>query len=154
MDAEAAAQHETPAWRDRANFMIGARLDEPGKWEQLWARRLGPNRFELCCIPFMTYGLALGDVVETERYDDREYIVANVVEPSGHYAMRVWFLDTSIADEVAARLSSAGALLEWRGHWSRLLAVDAADEAMTHVVAETLRPYEQAGQLNFETGWS
>jgi len=24
---------------------------------------------------------------------------------------------------------------------------------MTHAVADVLRPYEEAGQLNFETGW-
>jgi hypothetical protein len=154
MEAEAAVQHETPVWRDRANFIIGALLDEPGKWEQLWARQVGPNRFELCCIPFMTYGLALGDVVETEARDGHEHLVARVVGPSGRFAMRAWFLDTSVAAQVAERLGTAGALLEWRGHWSRLLAIDAADEAMTHVVADTLRPYEEAGQLNIEIGWA
>jgi hypothetical protein len=46
-----------------------------------------------------------------------------------------------------------GTLLEWRAKWSRLLAVDAADDAMTHAVADVLRPYEEAGQLNFETDW-
>jgi len=94
MEPEAAVQHETPVWRERANFIIGAALDAPGKWEQLWARQVGPNRFELCCIPFMTYGLA------------------------------------------------------------RLFAIDGADEPITHAIAEALRPYEDAGQLNFETGWS
>jgi hypothetical protein len=153
MDTDAAAQHDTPVWRERADFIVGAPLDEPGKWEQLWARQLGPNRFELCCIPFMTYGLALGDVVETETRDGHDHLVSRVVEPSGRFAMRVWFLDTSVADEVAERLTAAGCLLEWRGHWSRLVAVDAADEATTHTVAEALRPYEEAEQLNYETGW-
>jgi hypothetical protein len=51
MEPEAAVQHETPVWRERANFIIGAALDAPGKWEQLWARQVSPNRFELCCIP-------------------------------------------------------------------------------------------------------
>jgi hypothetical protein len=154
MEADAAAQHDTPVWRERADFIIGARLDEPGKWEQLWARRLGPNLFELCCIPFLTYGLALGDVVETEAQSGHEYLIARVAEPSGRFAMRVWFLDTSVADEVAEQATAVGALLEWRGSWSRLLALDASDEAMTDALAETLRPYEEAGQLSFETGWA
>jgi hypothetical protein len=153
MDSDAAAQHETPVWRERADFIIGAPLEEPGEWEQLWARRLGPNRFELCCIPFLAYGLALGDVVETETRDGHEFLVARVAERSGRYTMRVWFLDTAVADEVAERLTGLGALLEWRGHWSRLLAVDAANEKMTHAVAEALRPHEDAGRLHYETGW-
>jgi hypothetical protein len=153
MDADATAQHEAPVWRERANFIIGAPLDEPDKWEQFWARQLAPNRFELCCIPFMTYGLALGDVVETEARDGHQHLVARVAEPSGRFAMRVWILDTSIADEVAERLKAVGALLEWRGRWSRLVAVDAEDEAMTHTIAEALRPYEETEQLHFETGW-
>jgi hypothetical protein len=154
MEAEAAVQHETPVWRDRADFIIGAPLDEPGKWEQLWARRVAPNRFELCCIPFMTYGLALGDVVETEAKDGHDHFVTREAERSGRFAMRVWLLDTSVADQVADRLTGVGALLERRAKWSRLLAVDAADEAMTYAIGDVLRPYEEAGQLSFETGWS
>jgi hypothetical protein len=154
METDAAVQHATPVWRERADFLIAARLDEPGKWEQLWARQLGPDRFELCCIPFMTYGLALGDVVETEAQDGHEHLVARVAEPSGRLTMRVWFLDASVAEEVAVGLAAAGALLEWRGEWSRLLAVDAADEGMADAIAETLRGYEDAGELTFETGWA
>jgi hypothetical protein len=153
MDADAVAQHEKPVWRERADFIIGAPLDEAGKWEQLWARQLAPNRFELCCIPFMTYGLALGDVVETETQNGHEQLVSRVVEPSGRFAMRVWFLETTVADEVAERLAAMGCLLEWRSHSSQLLAVDVSDEAATHAVAEMLRPYENEGLLNFETGW-
>jgi hypothetical protein len=50
-------------------------------------------------------------------------------------------------------LTAVGCLLEWRGHWSRLLAVDVPDEATTHTIAAALRPYEEAEQLNVETGW-
>jgi hypothetical protein len=154
LEREPAAHHETPAWRERADFLIGARLDEPGKWEQLWSRQLAPTRFELCCIPFLASGLALGDVVETEPLEGREFVIARVAQPSGRRTMRVWFVDTSVAEDVAGRLAAVGALLEWRGSWSQLLALDAADDAMTHAIAEVLRPYEAAGRLNYETGWS
>jgi Domain of unknown function (DUF4265) len=92
-------------------------------------------------------------VVETETRDGHQHLVARVAEPSGRFALRVWFLDASIASELSERLTAIGALLEWRGDWSRLVAVDAADEAMTRTVAEALRPYEETKQLNFETGW-
>lgn len=78
------AVHPDPVWRDRSNFVIGARLPEPGRTEQLWARQLGDRRFELCCIPFFLYDLALGDVVET----DDNYDVVRVLKPSGRYVYR------------------------------------------------------------------
>ena len=62
------AIHLNPAWRDRANFIafVSIELDEPGeRWEQLWARQIANNLFEICCIPFFAYDLALGDQVDT-----------------------------------------------------------------------------------------
>ncbi len=70
--------HDTPAWRDRADFIIAAQLreaDQPKRWEQLWAGQLGDAEFEVCCIPFFVYDLALGDVVATEPADEQEYVV-------------------------------------------------------------------------------
>jgi Domain of unknown function (DUF4265) len=151
-DPDATAQHETPAWRERADFIIGVPLEEHAKWEQLWVRRLAATRFEICCIPFLAYGIALGDVVETEPQDGREFMVARVVERSGHRTMRVWFVDTTAAQQVADNLLAAGALLEWRGAWSRLLALDAKGDDMTHSIFEVLRPYESSGKVEVETG--
>src|SRR5690625_5461577 len=68
------AVHAHPAWRDKANFMIFADLSESGlsgRWEQLWSRQLSETEFQLCCIPFFTYGLALGDRVTTDRKSTR-----------------------------------------------------------------------------------
>jgi hypothetical protein len=154
LDSEATAVHEAPAWHDRANFIIGVGLEESGKWEQLWSRRVTETRFEVCCIPFLAYDLALGDVVETEPQDGRESMVARVVERSGHRTMRVWFVDTEAAQRLSDGLVAAGALFEWRGPWSRLLALDAEDDAATHTLAEALCPYEADGQITVETGWS
>jgi hypothetical protein len=41
----------------------------------LWARQVGDRRFEICCIPFFLYDVALGDVVET----DENYSLVRVV---------------------------------------------------------------------------
>jgi hypothetical protein len=57
----------------------------------------------------MTYGLALGDVVETEARDGHAHLVSRVVEPSGRLTMRAWFRDTSVTDKVVERLTAVGA---------------------------------------------
>jgi hypothetical protein len=141
------ATHEAPVWRDRADFIIGAPLPEEGRAEQLWARRLGDLRFEICCIPFFLYDLALGDVVETNAAHD----VVRVVEQSGRFVFRVWFGETSQPRQaVADELTGLGALLEWSS--PNLLAVDAADEAHAQVVADYLAGQEHAGRVMYETG--
>jgi hypothetical protein len=125
------AVHDAPVWRDRANFVIGAPLREEGRAEQLWARQVSDQRFEICCIPFFLYDVALGDVVET----DANYDLARVVERSGRFVFRVWFGEAfHPRQEVADELAELGALLEWSS--ANLLAVDAADEAHAQVIAD------------------
>jgi uncharacterized protein DUF4265 len=143
------AVHEAPAWRERANFIVGAPLPEEGRAEQLWARQLGDERFEICCIPFFVYDLALGDVVET----DADYDVVRVLERSGRFVFRVWFGDAfHPRQEVADELAGLGALLEWSS--ANLLAVDAADAAQAQEIADYLAEQERAGRLTYETGRS
>jgi hypothetical protein len=118
--------HQDPVWRERANFIIHAALpekDRPNRFEQLWARQLGDDRFEVCCIPFFVFDIALGDVVATAPRDGRKYIVNRVIEPSGHYVFRVWFGQSFYPrDEIAGRLTALGSLIEWSSR--NLLAVD------------------------------
>ena len=86
--------HQDPAWREHANFIISAELpekDRPKRFEQLWARQVADARFEVCCIPFFVFDLALGDMVATSPRGGRKYVVEKVVEPSGRYVFRVWF---------------------------------------------------------------
>jgi hypothetical protein len=85
------AVHETPVWREKADFMICGPLPEAARSEQLWARQVGDQRFETCYIPFFLYDVALGDVVETNA----GYDVERVVEASGRYVFRVWFGSTA-----------------------------------------------------------
>jgi hypothetical protein len=143
------AVHSEPVWRDRANFIIGASLPEEGRAEQLWARQVCDQRFEICCIPFFLYDIALGDVVETNA--DNE--IVRVVEPSGRYVFRLWFDESFHArKEVAERLSELNALLEWSS--MNLLAVDAADAEQAQLVADLLTEEEGAGRLTYDTGRS
>jgi Domain of unknown function (DUF4265) len=142
--------HSDPVWRERADFIIGAPLHEEGRAEQLWARRLDePLLFEICCIPFFLYDVALGDVVQTDASSE----LARVVEPSGRFVFRAWFGDPfHPRQEIADQLDDIGALLEWSS--TNLLAVDAADAHEAQVVADFLSDQEDRGHLKYETGHS
>jgi hypothetical protein len=148
--------HPDPVWRERANFLIHAELpeeDRSPRFEQLWARQTSDDRFEVCCIPFFVYDLALGDVVATSSAEGREYIVERVVAPSGRYVFRVWFGQTfHPRDEIASALTALGSLIEWSSR--NLLAVDAVDGEHAQLVADFLMEREKAGHLIYETGRS
>jgi hypothetical protein len=146
--------HLEPVWRDRADFLIMVELPDPGppnRMEQLWSRQLGPNRFEVCCIPFFAYDLALGDIVETSAKPDFEFIVERVLVPSGRYVFRVWFGDSfQPRAELTAELAALGGLVEWSS--PNLVAIDAADEGAAQVLADCLAGHEALGHVVYETG--
>src|SRR2546421_9189017 len=112
--------HENPVWRDRANFIIAASITGPRsstrwRWEQLWAKQIGENHFEVCCIPFFIYDLALGDEVETGTKEGKKHVVTKVLNRSARFVFRVWFSDVTaremlleeIKDRKSTRLNSS-----------------------------------------------
>ena len=141
--------HPEPVWRERADFIIGAPLLEEGRAEQLWARQVEDHLFEICCIPFFVFDVALGDVVETNAHHD----IVDVVQRSGRFVFRVWFGEAfHPRQEIADQLSDFGALLEWSS--VNLLAVDANGAPLSQVIANFLDERESKGQLKYETGRS
>jgi hypothetical protein len=99
MEASSIAIHEDPLWRAKGNFVINADLAAhgmPGRWEQLWARKVSEDRFELCCIPFFTYGMRLGDIVRTAPASGKQFMVQEVVQAGGRINVR---LAVSVGDE-------------------------------------------------------
>lgn len=146
------ARHEDPVWRDRSDFVIAAEISsELADREQLWAKQLSDDTFEICCIPFFVYDVALGDVVQTAPAGGRRYMVQKVVRPSGRFVFRVWFGDSfQPRREIAEQLETLGAVLEWSS--PNLLALDAADEDLAKVISGWLLEREQQGHLVYETG--
>ena len=121
------ATHEAPVWKDKADFIIFADLSAagmPGRWEQLWARQLSESEFELCCIPFFSYGLALGDKVRTAPSGGRTYVVADVDARSGRRVLRLWLKEATRQGRelVLQHLESYSVLCEWSSE--NLLAID------------------------------
>lgn len=144
--------HAEPVWRDRTDFIIHAPLPEVGRFEQLWTRRVGENQFEICCIPFFLYDVALGDIVETTPQGTREYLVSRVLKRSGRYVFRVYFKRSQYRyrEETFEALRDLGALLEWSSRsW---LAIDARDHVHAQEIADYLHGQEQAKRSIYETG--
>jgi hypothetical protein len=87
--------HAEKAWAEGADWLIMCDLGGsgmPGRWEQLWARRVGADEFVICSIPFVAYGLALGDRVTAASVPDGfEWVIGSVREPSGNAVLRVAF---------------------------------------------------------------
>jgi hypothetical protein len=151
MPSVAEAVHRDPIWRDRADFIIAIDID-PGDTgivtEQLWAKKLSNGHFELCCIPFFAYDLALGDVVAVSE----DYLVQDVIEPSGRYVFRVHILESSLAihDEILSDLTERDALVERSS--PKMFAVDARDTTHAQEIADYLRDQESQHRLVYETG--
>jgi len=146
--------HLDPVWRERSDFIIAAEIDGEGSgktMEQLWARKIDDSHFELCCIPFFTYHLALGDVVRTELRGDRRYTIAEVTQPSGRFVFRVWFgRGEEPRSDVLKRLEALGGLLEWSSN--NLVAVDASDASVAQLIADFLTRCAASDQLIYEPG--
>jgi hypothetical protein len=146
--------HLNPIWRAKANFLIGAWCYEVKNSatrdrEQIWSRKILSERFEICCIPFFVYDLALGDEVETEAEGEFQHMISRVVKPSGHSTFRVWFGETAsptIREEVTKDISDLNCLMEW--YSTNLLGVDAPSD--NH--AQALANYLHQKELIYETG--
>lgn len=149
--AEQFSTHTEPVWRERANFIINAPLPEAGRFEQLWTKQVGENQFEICCIPFFLYGLALGDMVETAPQGGRQYVLSRMLSRSGRYVFRAYFERPQYRhrDSTVQALEAVGAQVEWSS--PSLLAID-ADGPSAREVADLLQDLERQERLVYETG--
>lgn len=156
---EGYAEHRAPARADRADSVVYVELpDDPGvfKWEQLPARRVSADHYEICAVPFFAYDLALGDIVETSRVTGHGIVnlrIERVVSPSGHETYRVRFHHDVASDPEGTRL------LEWIQSlgceyelWSPRTAAIDTDDDNAQVLADYLWDRYQAGAFEYETG--
>jgi hypothetical protein len=147
--------HDFPAWREHSNFIIAAKLVEPDspnewRWEQIWARKIDENLFEICCIPFFTYGLALGDLINTKPSNGRQYVINEIVEKSGHITYRIWFLNTGNWNGIIDDITNLGCIVEVRWEKSKLIAVDAPNFEIKEKLELYLTELESKGSAKCE----
>jgi hypothetical protein len=112
------AAHASPIRRPVPSFMLRVSLDEvegEDNYEQLWTRRLGEDRFEVCCIPFFAYDLALGDVVHADS--GTGYVIRSVEERSGNGVVRVAVRHREDVAAMHLRLHDLLGKLEYLHEW-------------------------------------
>ncbi len=148
------AIHDAQVWKDSANFLIFADLSTtelPGRWEQLWARQVGDAEFELCCVPYFTYGLALGDRVRTHASSGKRYVIADVHVKSGRRVFRLWLKKASVQgrERVHKYLESQSPLHEWSS--DNLVAIDVPANVPDLQVSALLADLPSLG-VEFEWG--
>ena len=98
--------------------MLRARLDDiegDDNFEQIWTERVAEDLFEVCCIPFFAYDLALGDVVRADPLGER--VIQSVEQRSGNGVVRVAVKQAEEAEEVHAQLHDLVGRLEYLCEW-------------------------------------
>lgn len=131
-------------------------VDLPNHWatgsESMWARPLGGGLYEIRNVPFYAYGLNHLDVVRAIAPSaDDPPVVRDVVRPSGHRTLRVYFNGTTRESEQAdllRQLDGYGASFEGAqsGH-----AIDVEPEGDYAAVQARLDQWARAGLLEYET---
>lgn len=149
--------HDFPAWRDQADFVLAARLNEPDmpakyKWEQIWARQLEDNLFEVCCIPFFTYGLALGDFVSVATLEGKEYVINGLEKSGGQKTYRLWFLDISNWGSIIDEIRGFGCLAEVRWEKSKLISASAPSLETSSLLESYLNDLTSKEEITWEHG--
>ncbi|WP_433367452.1 DUF4265 domain-containing protein [Streptosporangium sp. CA-115845] len=131
--------------------MIHADLsDRQDGWrEQLWTRRLAPDRFEIACLPFFTYGICHRDIVTI----DEQHLVSAVVEKSGHRTLRAALVQQhphrdQLHELLHGKVVVSGLAHEWlQGTY---LSVDLPPSTDPGPVVEILTGPQEAGALFWE----
>ncbi len=152
-DEQKIATHSDPGWRDRTNYIVQLDLTGhgmPGSYEQCWTRTDDQELFELCCIPFFTYGQSLGDILKVDLGTGQQ----TVARKQGHRTMRFAFTDDRQAHAQHHQLhgslvEEAHCLIELR-QGGRYGAIDIDDPSKTDLVIGILTPHHAAGYLIWE----
>ena len=147
------ATHADPVGRARTNYVVRVNLTEhgmPGKFEQMWTKTDDKRLFELCCIPFFTYGQSLGDVLEIDTADGTHKVHAK----GGHRTIRIAFLDDQAAhaQHVAIHrvlIDDLGCRVEFRAG-NHYAAVDLPPGTDPPAVLAILDPLAESGALMWE----
>ncbi|MEV8094371.1 DUF4265 domain-containing protein [Kitasatospora sp. NPDC085879] len=154
IDGVTYVSHEDPARRDEKNYVAMVDLapfDLRGMLEQLWLREADEEGgYEVRCIPFYAYGLALGDVVEKSESET----INRLIRKSGRRVLRILFTEPRpLADSrsvLREAVGSVGLLSEWNG--DRLVAIDVPDISVMQPIFDSVHGEIQNGTAFWEWG--
>ncbi len=143
------AWHHSPV--SASDFFIRVDLSQhgmAGRFEQLWVKKIDSQKFQICCIPFFTYGIALGDIVET----DNDFTLLRILTKSGHRTLRVAIVikeeQEIIHDILHEWVNNTGLEYEW--YASGYLAVDIPPDINILSCFSNLEPLEASGVISVE----
>jgi hypothetical protein len=142
--------HHHPVWGEKANAVIHAPIEHEGAREMresLWAKYLSDNRYQICCIPFFVYDLALADEVSTRLDDTGSLLFEKVLKPSGNETFWIFFNEPDRPDvraNVYHKITGLGCIVE--GYNKSLLAFNAESESQARLAVASLKD-EIAGEL-------
>lgn len=150
--------HLSPVWKDKANFLIFASIEGSEEklvrdLEQLWVRQISESEFEVCCVPFFTYGIALGDTVRSKSGLGKKYLIDSATSCSGRQVLRLNYertTDLTEKDKVLQKLREVGCVFEWYSEY--LLAVDSPNQNVTTMLESLFKSLEERGLAKYEFG--
>jgi hypothetical protein len=139
--------HDEPAVRPDQAYIAMVDLTPfgfPSQMEQIWLRPLGGEKYEVCCLPFRVYGLAIGDVVSL---DAEARNVKEIVRHSGNRVFRIFFPPSaplgrfaSAKEDVISVIRDSGLQAEWSG--DRHVAINIPVGGSVDPVWEVIRGLE------------
>lgn len=146
--------HRDPVERRDANHIAQVDLSPfglAGQFEQLWLHDLGDGTFALACIPFMAYGLALGDAVSLSP----EGKLATVIRSRGHRVLRMLLAEDGDQDRLAQAIEEVKACVVVAGflsesHGPRFIAVDIPPHADAQSVFDCMGRIVEQGRGHWE----
>lgn len=128
-------------------FEIPSADSEEMEIETVWAIPYGEG-FKLDNIPFYAKGVALDDVVSANEVDGCLY-VDELLKPSGHSTVRLWFADEKDVQAVRAELKVMGCDSEISDQ-PRLVAVDIPSSVRYEKIREYLDAGEADGKWDYQ----
>jgi hypothetical protein len=116
--------------------------------ETMWAIKRDDG-YVLDNIPFYVKELALGDVVDARPDAEGVLWFSELVRPSGHSTIRLWFSGDEDRESVREALRRMGCASEV-SDLPRLVAVDVPPEVPYEKVKAFLEQGERAGRFEYE----
>lgn len=148
--------HLHPVWKEKINYSLHIPFVDARSrhvyWEQLWVKHLGNDVYEICCVPFYIYDLALGDVVHLKPVNNHEHLV--LAQSSGHRTARIRLKQIEAEEtrrQIFLFLEQHGCLYEWDSE--QLIAVDIPSESVWFKVQMFLEEEAACGLIDYEQGW-
>jgi len=105
--------------------------------------------YELDNIPFYVKNLALGDVVSAEMDSDGALWFSELVQPSGHSTIRLWFAGMDSITMIRDELNRMGCASEV-SDLPRLVAVDVPPSIPYEKVKELFDQGERVGTFEYQ----